>query len=161
VGTSQSTSISVLLTMNGVGVPGRLIPNYAAQKLTGPLNMLIPIVCATGVILYCWTTVTSETGLWVFSVIYGLFGAGIQGLFPVVLTSLTTDQKKTGVRAGMGFGVMSIAVLTGPPIAGVLIQLLDGSYLGMQIFAGTTMMLSTVFLLATRFVIVGTKITKI
>src|SRR2546421_2275741 len=38
--TSQSTSISLLLTMNGVGLPSRPSPNFLADRLTGPLNLI-------------------------------------------------------------------------------------------------------------------------
>src|SRR5882757_3742677 len=106
LGTSQSTSINVLLVLNGVGVPSRILPAYIAQRWTGPLNTMIPMVAVAGVILYCWIAVDSVTGLWVFAVVYGMTAAGLQALYPIVLTSLTSDLKKAGVRAGMGFSIV-------------------------------------------------------
>ena len=61
-------------------------------------------------------------GLIAFVIIYGYFGAAVQGLFPATLSSLTTDLRKMGVRIGMVFSIVSIACLTGPPLAGALIQ---------------------------------------
>lgn len=94
------------MVLNGVGLVGRVVPNYIAQRWSGPLNTIIPVVFAASIVLFGWIGVDSVTGLWVFATIYGITAAGIQGLFPVVLTSLTTDQKKAGVRAGMAFSVV-------------------------------------------------------
>lgn len=114
LGASQSTSISLLLVMNGVGVVGRLAVNITANFL-GPINVLWPFIIATGVMGFGWIGVHNLTGLWVFTCIYGITAAALQGLWPVVLTSLTADPKKVGVRTGMGFAFVGFAVLTGEP----------------------------------------------
>ncbi|PYH76058.1 MFS general substrate transporter [Aspergillus uvarum CBS 121591] len=128
---SESTSIDVLLVMNGVGLVGRLIPNLLADWYTGPLNMLIPFSLITGVVAYCWAVVGSYNGLYAFSAFYGLAAAGIQSLFPATLSTLTTDLKKAGVRMGMVLSVVAVAALIGPPIAGALM------FMGSAILAGT------------------------
>ena len=93
---------------------------------------------------------TSEAGLIVFAVIYGIFGAGIQALFAATLSSLTTDLKKIGVRIGMVFTVISFACLTGPPLAGALIQKGNGNYIYAQIFSGTSLTCGCLMLIAAR-----------
>lgn len=153
LGLSQSDSISLLIAMNGVGLPARLIINYVAGKYTGPINILLPFIVITGLLAYCWSAVHSVSGLWVFACIYGLSAAALQSLWPVVLTSLTTDPKKAGVRAGMGFCFVGFAVLTGPPIGGALIERLDGRFLGCQIFAGSSMIVSACILGLTRWAV--------
>lgn len=87
----------------------------------------------------------------VFCIIYGIFAAGVQSLFPAACASLTTDLKKMGVRTGMCFTVVSIACLTGPPLAGVLIQSDDGGFLYAQVFGGSAFMGGSLTLLAARF----------
>lgn len=64
---------------------------------------MIPVCAASAIITYCWIVVNSRGSLYAWTVIYGLFGAAIQGLFPAVLASLTTDLRKRGVRMGMIF----------------------------------------------------------
>ena len=155
LGTSQATSINLLLTMNGVGIPGRLIPNYLADKKVGPLNAMIPFAVICSVLLYCWIAIDSVAGLWAFAIIYGSFAAGIQSLFPATLTSLTDDPKKAGMRVGMIFSVTGFAVLTGPPLAGALIQRGNGSYVGAQVFAASAMAAGFVALLAARWAKTG------
>lgn len=123
--------------MNAVGMPGRLICGLVADRLLGPVNTLTPVALVSGILLYCWAAVDSVGGLFTFCVIYGFFAAGIQSLFPAACASLTSDLSKMGVRTGMCFSVVSIACLTGPPIAGALIQKEDGGFLFAQIFGGS------------------------
>ncbi|KAI4200556.1 MAG: hypothetical protein LQ346_002355 [Caloplaca aetnensis] len=94
LGASQADSINNLLIMNGVGLIGRLVPAYFADRYFGPLNTLIPFVFVSGLLLFCWAAVTSKPGLVGFSVVYGLFAAGIQSLFPATTSSLTTEIKE-------------------------------------------------------------------
>lgn len=150
LGISETDSINDLLILNGVGLVGRLIPAHLADRFFGPLNTLIPFAFVSGLLLYCWAAVNSKGGLVGFAVIYGLFAAGIQSLFPATLSSLTTDLKKAGVRMGMVFSVISCACLTGPPLAGALIQRKDGGYLYAQMFAGTVLMAGCATLVAAR-----------
>ncbi|KAH7128476.1 MFS monocarboxylate transporter [Dendryphion nanum] len=146
---SPSTSLTLLLVLNAIGVPARLLCNLTADRL-GPVNTLIPAVFAAGVLMLCWAAIRSLGSLYVFCVIYGFFGGGIQSLFPAACASLTTDLKKMGVRTGMCFSVVSIACLTGPPIAGALIQLKGGDYLYAQIFGGVALMGGTLTLMGAK-----------
>lgn len=155
LGTSQSTSINLLLVMNGVGLPGRIIPNYIADKYTGPLNVLVLFALSSGIVLYSWIAVDSITGLWIFAVVYGSTAAGIQSLFPATLASLTTNPKKAGTRLGMIFSVVGFGVLTGPPVAGALIEKGNGKYLYAQLFSASSISLGACFLLASRRAKVG------
>lgn len=161
LGISQTEAINNLLILNGVGIFGRLIPAYLSDRYFGPLNTLVPFAFVSGLLLYCWTAVTSKSGLVGFAVIYGLFASGIQALFPATLASLTTDLKKAGVLMGMIFSVVSFACLTGPPLAGALIQRRNGSYLYAQMFAGSVMMGGCITLVACRVSKSGWKKAKV
>lgn len=134
--------------MNAVGVPGRLVCGLVADKLFGPINTLIPVVFCASALFYSWAGATSLGALYAFCVIYGFFGAGIQSLFPASCASLTTDMKKMGVRTGMCFSFISLACLTGPPIAGALIQRGDGDFLYAQMFGGSALMGGALLLMA-------------
>lgn len=152
LGITEADSINYLLILNGIGLVGRIVPAHFADRYFGPLNTLIPFVFVSGLLLYCWAAVNSKGGLGGFVVVYGIFAAGIQSLFPATLSSLTTDLKKAGVRMGMVFSVISFACLTGPPIAGALIQRDDGNYLYAQIFVGTVLMAGCATLAVSRVV---------
>ena len=150
LGDSQAEGINNLLILNGVGLIGRVVAAHLADRYFGPLNTIIPIAFISGLLLYCWAGVTSKGGLLGFAVIYGIFASGIQALFPATLASLTSDLKKAGVRMGMVFSVVSFACLTGPPLAGALIERKNGSYLYAQMFAGSVTMVGCMTLMACR-----------
>lgn len=122
--------------------------------------MFIPVSAAAGVLLYCWIAVHSLGGLYGFVAVYGFFGGGVQSLFPSALPSLTSDLSKVGVRIGMIFSIVSISSLTGPPIAGALIDTKGGQYLGAQLFGGTSMILGTLFLITAKYFRSGTDVAK-
>ena len=150
-----STSISLLLILNGMGIPGRIIPALLADRYWGLLPLLIATISLAGLLVYCWAAVSSLNGHFVFVVFYGYFGAGVQGLFPATLASLTTDLKKMGVRIGMVFSIISIACLTGPPLAGALIQKRQCDYLYAQMFGGTVMLCGALLLVGARLAQTG------
>ena len=127
---SQATSFNILIVLNAVGSIGRLLPPYLSDRYTGPVNMMIPMVLFSAVVLYCWAAVNSESGLWAFAVFYGLFSSAVNGLFPTALSRLTDDLSKMGTRMGMVYSIISFATLTGTPIAGALIDTGSKRYLG-------------------------------
>lgn len=148
---SYTDSLNLLLVMNGVGIPGRLIFNSLGDRF-GPLNMFIPVAGIAGACLFCWMAVKSTASLYVWSCFYGMAAGGVTSLFPAGLTSLTTDIRKSGVRMGMVFTIVSFATLAGPPIAGAIITAAGGSYSGAQAFSGATMILGMAFMAAGRTV---------
>ncbi|CAF9941250.1 MAG: hypothetical protein HETSPECPRED_003033 [Heterodermia speciosa] len=147
---TPSMSLTILLVLNAVGIPGRLVCGLVADRLLGPINTLIPVALVSGILLYCWAAVDSIGSLFTFCVVYGFFAAGIQSLFPAACASLTSDLTKMGVRTGMCFSFISIACFTGPPLAGALIQRDDGGFLYAQAFGGSAFMGGTLTLLAAR-----------
>ncbi|KAL2268021.1 hypothetical protein VTJ83DRAFT_2867 [Remersonia thermophila] len=149
IGISYTESLNLLLVLNGVGYPGRLVPNHLADK-AGPLTMLVPVLGMAGVCLFVWMAVTSTAGMYVWCVFYGLFAGGVQSLFPAGLSSLTADPRKAGVRMGMAFTIVSFATLAGPPIAGAIISAQGGNYHGAEGFAGACLLLSTGLMAAAR-----------
>ncbi|KAH7384252.1 major facilitator superfamily domain-containing protein [Phaeosphaeria sp. MPI-PUGE-AT-0046c] len=155
IGVSSSEALTLLLVMNALGVPGRVVCGLIADRLLGPVNTLIPVAFFAGVLFYCWAAVNNVGSLYAFCVLYGFFGAGIQSLFPASCASLTTDLSKMGVRTGMCFSFISIACLTGPPIAGALIQLHNGHYLYAQVFGGSAFIGGTCTLIAARIAKTG------
>ncbi|KAI6783654.1 Major Facilitator Superfamily [Emericellopsis cladophorae] len=147
---SFDSSLNLLLVMNGVGLTGRIIPNFLADRF-GAVNIFIPICGVTSLLSFCWIAVDTQGALYAWAVLYGIFAGGIQSLFPVALSFLTTDLRKLGVRMGMGFTIVSFAVLTGPPIAGSIIDS-TGSYVGAQAFSGASLALGCFFLLCSKIV---------
>ncbi|KAF6831584.1 MFS monocarboxylate [Colletotrichum musicola] len=149
IGLSYTSSLNLLLLLNGTGVPGRVIPAYFAD-IFGTVNMFIPMSFASGVMMLCWPAVSSITGLYVWTALYGFSTGAIQSLMPAGLGTLTADPRKQGTRMGMTFTIISFAVLIGQPIAGAIISATGGSYVGAQVYAGVCLLSGMCFLVAAR-----------
>jgi MFS family permease len=155
IAVTDTMSFNLILIINGVGIPGRLVPALIADKYLGPVNVFIPVMFIAGTVLFCWAAVSTLPGMIAFTIFYGFFGAGVQSLLQAALASLNTDLKKTGVRIGMGFSVVGVASLTGSPIGGALVEKGGGNYLYAQVFAGGTMVVGSLVLVAARIAKTG------
>lgn len=156
LGASYQQSINLLLVQVCMGFVFRLLPTYYADKIGG-LNVLIPFAFICGVMMFAWIGIKSMATLYVFAVIYGSGSAVIQALWPAVIGSMSRekDLKKSGVRMGMAFTVVSVSSFTGPPLAGALIQSHNGSYTYANVWAGMSFIVGGCLLLATRVSLVG------
>ena len=152
------SSINVVLVLNGVGVLGRLVPSWFADKYTGPYNILIPFCFVSSLVLFFWPLVSTGPGLYAWAIFYGFFVAGFQGIFPAVMTTLTKDMSKVGTRNGQGLAIIGFGTFVGPPIAGALIQRYGGGYLSAQLFAATAVLLGSCILVLGRLSITGVKL---
>ncbi|KAH7327816.1 major facilitator superfamily domain-containing protein [Stachybotrys elegans] len=135
---SYTDSLNVLLILNGMGVVGRLVPNYMADRV-GAINMFIPAVGVTAALAFAWMGVSTPAGMYGWTCVYGIFASAIQSLFPAALATLTTDLRKIGVRIGMVFTIVSFAVLLGTPVAGAIVDSPAG-FRGAQAFAASVLM---------------------
>lgn len=146
---SLEDTIPILMVLNGVGIPGRLIPAYIADHYFRPLTIILSVSVITSILLFAWIGINSVAGLYAFAAIYGFFAAGLQAMFPATLADLTTDHKKMGTRMGMGFAFSSFGVLLGGPGGGKLVELGEKGYLYGRAFAGSCGMLGFIcFLIA-------------
>ncbi|KAK7985157.1 MFS transporter asaE [Apiospora saccharicola] len=151
IGISQSDSLTLLMILNVAGVPGRLVPAYVANRFFGPFDTMLPFVLGCSLMLFVWTRITSSSGAYyAFVVLYGLCSNAVQTLFPSTLSGLVTDPGKMGQRVGMVFSVGSVACLTGPPLAGVLIGVGNGNHLYMQLYGGVSILIGFSFLTVSR-----------
>ncbi|KAK7532922.1 MFS monocarboxylate transporter [Phyllosticta citribraziliensis] len=158
IGLGYTQSLNLLMVLNGVGYISRIALPLLSDLVTGPMNLIIPSAFSTGILIYAWSGVSSQTGLYPFTVIVGLSAAGVQGLFPAVLSSLTSDLKKTGTRLGMAFSMVSFACLTGPPLGGALVSDNHGNYLKAQMWGGTVLICGALTLVAARIAKTGWKL---
>ncbi|KAF5008771.1 hypothetical protein FDECE_4962, partial [Fusarium decemcellulare] len=115
----QSLAKYLLVILNAVSIPGRLMPSFVADRV-GVLDTYIGIF------------------------LYGFFSGGVVTLAPVVLANITDDLSVLGTRLGFVAVLKGIGSLIGPPIAGAILEH-TGSYEGMQLFAGLAMSLTVVF----------------
>lgn len=119
-----------------------------ADAYLGPLRTLVALSVALGVLFIGWIGVKTTTSLYVLAAFFGFANGAGQGMMVAGLPTLTTDLNRLGTRSGMVLAVLSVAVLTGPPVAGALIQAGRGRYLYMQIWGAASMVVGACFVMA-------------
>ncbi|KAK6716586.1 hypothetical protein SNK04_007538 [Fusarium graminearum] len=62
LGGSASDSFLMLIAINAVGIPGRMISAFLADRLFGAINVFIPTIFSAALCLYMWSQVTTLTG---------------------------------------------------------------------------------------------------
>lgn len=86
----------------------------------------------------------SVGGIVSFVALFGFSSGGFVSLMPTLIASIS-DIRQIGTRTGIAMAVMSFGALTGSPIAGGIVESMDGQYLGLQLFCGFCMLTSVVF----------------
>lgn len=150
----------LLTILNAASLPGRILPGYLGDKL-GRFNVMIAMCALSAVVLLAlWLPGTllspgSAAVYVIFSLLYGFASGAFVGMVPALLSQISPDVTKTGVRQGVLFTCTSIASLTGSPIAGAILNRQHGTYWGLQVFAGAMMAASVFFFAAARVVLAG------
>jgi hypothetical protein len=133
---------------NGIGFAGHSLICLVGYRY-GLLNAAAPTVLAASIILYFWMAVYNADGLFVWSSFYGVAAAVVQSLSLTNIALFTNDRNISHARTSMAFIIVSLAALTGPPIADTIIELERG-YMGAQIFAGSVTLLGFACLAAAK-----------
>lgn len=99
--------------------------------------------------LAIWIPAQSPAGAVVFALLYGFTSGSFVALIPAVVAQLSPTAE-LGLRLGTNSLAVSVAVLFGNPIAGALLTAANGSFIGLQLFAGLTMAVGTSFFVLAR-----------
>ena len=140
-------------------VLGRIIPNFFAD-ITGTVNMLVPTAFITALLAYAWIAIKGEAGLIVFAVLYGSCSGLVLSLMPTSFPLFVDDKRKIGTNLGMAFMIDSVGVLIGTPISGAIVRSTH-SYVGLQAFCGSIVLLSGILMSIARISKVGIGLAKL
>jgi MFS family permease len=144
------TSLNLVIILNGVGVPSRVLPGFIADRYIGVMNVFVIVLFANIVILWSWLAIDTIPSYYAFTVLYGMFGAAYQSLFPTAIAALSNDITKTGTRLGMAFTMIGFSALVGGPIAGAILKAGDGWYGAPTIWASSCTVVGTALVTAAR-----------
>ncbi|CAR22303.1 MCT family MFS transporter [Lachancea thermotolerans CBS 6340] len=121
-GNSEEVSYALIATTNAVGIFGRYIPGYLADRWTGRFNMVIITVSLAAFFnLVMWLPFGGNVKvLWAYSILYGFTTGTILSLPPVCIgqISRTTDFGKRYSSAYFLEALMTIPVI---PVGGAII----------------------------------------
>ncbi|KAJ2973946.1 hypothetical protein NQ176_g6313 [Zarea fungicola] len=142
----------LLSIMNGASTFGRLLPNYASDKI-GPLNVQLPCSVIAGVLVLNWIPVHSMGSAITIATLYGFFSGTLVSILPTAIASMTTNLGELGGRIGIGYLSMAVASLIGSPVAGALVQ--SVGYDAARIFAGALILAGSIAMAGSRLKITG------
>lgn len=137
--------------LNLGAVPGRIVPNYLADKL-GVLNTicLVSLGCIAS-IFGLWLPSSNNHALTLaFALIYG-FGSGASVSLAPVAIGLVCRAEDYGKRNGTAYTIASVGTLISIPIGGAFLDASGGSYRGLIIFSGMAYVLCLTVYAFARF----------
>ena len=156
--TTRELASYVIVIANAGSLIGRLALSLLADRW-GPLNVQIPLATCTGVLALCWIGIENTTGLIVFAVLYGACSGAILTLAGPIVAELTTDIRTLGTKLGwFGFGD-GVGMLIGSPLAGLFFRSQSG-WIGLQVFSGVLLLLSTTMIVVVKFLTVRGRTTS-
>lgn len=123
----------------------------------GRFNVMFTAVAVSGILtLALWIPAKSNALTILYGALYGFFSGAYVPLGPTVVAQIS-DIKEIGLRNGVLYFCVGIAVLVGSPIGGQLVTAMNGNFLGLQIFARITMVVGACIILLSRVIIAGLK----
>jgi MFS family permease len=159
-GHSEGDAFMVTIVCNAVGIPGRYLPNYLADRY-GSMNIMFACVSVCSIlILVLWLPFGWNLKcMYAFSGLYGFFSSSTLSLTPVCC-GLIGKTEDFGKKYGTVYFLVAFGNLVSLPIGGAIIG--NGSgYSNMIIFCGVLEAVAAVLWLMTRYTLVGWKWAKI
>lgn len=153
-GMSEETSYYLVSIYNGSSLVGRIIPGFVADKV-GAYNMhsLCTVICGV-FLLAMWIPARTNPVIIAFSSCFGVISGATVSLFPALVACITPPTE-VGRRMGVLSFFYSFSSLTAMPIAGQILHSNDGSFTGLQVWAGVTMLVGGVCVFASKMCISG------
>merc|ERR1712000_732415 len=138
-----------LATMNGSSTIGRVLSGWLSDKF-GALHVHFVVMFVASILLLAmWTTVNTVAGAFAFVILFGAFSGAVIGMPPATIAHIIhhapdTDHSRMGHWTGMMYTIAAPFALTGPVIAGYLIQHYENNFLTVQLWSGFCLFMSTV-----------------
>lgn len=147
-GMSKELASYLVAVLNGASLLGRVLPGVLADRF-GRLNILCAAGLSTGILIFCWPSITTSASVIVFSALFGFCSGAIISGMSVCLATCPSDPRNIGTYMGMGMGIASFAALIGPPVNGALVTRYNG-YDQVSIFSGVVVLAGAVVVLLAK-----------
>ncbi|KUI63475.1 Riboflavin transporter MCH5 [Cytospora mali] len=153
-GVSAELAPYTVAIFNAVSIFGRVFAGTLADRL-GTFNVVVinSLLCA--LTLFVWAATDSLAGVMVVTIFEGLFIGSIVSLQAAIVTVITPDPKYLGSMLGFTMAIWACGGLTGPPIAGAILNMNGGytgpgSYNGPGYFGGASLVVGALLFFAAR-----------
>lgn len=144
-------SFYLLSILNGASVFGRILSGMVGDKF-GAMNVLTVVTVLAAAFAYAWVAIDNLAGLIVFAIIYGFLSGAVVSLPPQVLVKLVPDMRLVGTWMGMALCFAALGILIGSPIAGTIIDVVEGHFSHMLILSGSFSMAGGIVFVIVRVV---------
>lgn len=99
LGLSYASASVLIIILNGVAMPFRVIPALIADRI-GVMNVIMVVMWMWCVVAFCWLGVSQITGYYVFTCFYGICSGSFQCLIATAIASITKRLDMVGTRMG-------------------------------------------------------------
>lgn len=157
-GLTDSTTYLVVTVMNAFGILGKIIPTLLSDYI-GRFNVMILIAITMIISLFAiWLPYYNLVGFYIFAGVYGFAFGAAYALTPVVIAQIS-HTKEFGSRYATAYFIVAFGNLISMPIGSQFINKETiTNYNHMIIFAGSTMIVATIFFIVSRILVGGWKI---
>lgn len=134
--------------INLTSIFGRVITGVVADY-KGPLNTFIFSSLALVVLTYVWIGIRNIPGLFIFSILYGIFAGAVMSLPSPIIIKLSSNLNFLGTQMSVCLLFTGIGFLIGTPVDGVILKRSNKAFFWAQIFSATIMLIGvfTLFLI--------------
>ncbi|KAI0742553.1 MFS general substrate transporter [Daedaleopsis nitida] len=148
-GISTDTAFYVLAVLNAGSVVGRVVPSHFADTF-GRFALLVPCAFLAGLsTLVLWSAAHSLLPLLAYAALYGLFSGAFNALIVPCIAQIS-DIREIGMRIGLLYSIISFPSLFGNPAAGALLKVTHGSYSGLIILSGGSVVVGSLFMMLAK-----------
>ncbi|KAM5538781.1 hypothetical protein V8D89_007503 [Ganoderma adspersum] len=148
-GVPSRTAFYVLAVLNAASVLGRIAPAHFADAF-GRFALLVPCAFLAGLsTALLWPAAHSLAPLLAYAALYGLFSGAFNALIVPCIAQIS-DIREIGMRIGLLYSIISFPSLVGNPAAGALLTVGHGSYTGLILMSGTSIMVGSGFMLLSK-----------
>lgn len=133
--------------MNAASLPGRLLPPLLVF-LMGPYNANIVTYVVSGAMGFAWIGATSRGSVLAVSILFSFVTGPIFALPAIIVSMLTPDMSRIGIRLGFAFVCVGVGALIGPPFTGMLIR--NYGWIYGQLYCALSWMLGAIIILVSR-----------
>lgn len=119
--------------------------------------MITTTLVSAILVLALWIPAHGSAAIIVFAGLYGFFSGAFVSLGPALVAQIS-DIRQIGVRNGTVYFLVSISALVGNPIGGALVTNEGRDFRGLQIWCGVTLLIGSLFFIASRTAKTGLKL---
>lgn len=137
--------MNLTLVTSGISTPARLLIGALADlPAFSPMGVYVLSVGSLATTFLAWPAVRAGlVPMYLWAAAFGVANGAAQAGFiaGVAAPALAPDPRSLGARMGVACGVIALATLAGPPVAGAILDRTPGAgtpaqYLGVQLWSG-------------------------